>query len=450
MYWLFTELGWGLGLWLLSMLLVLAGGWLVAARVFVLEARERVLVGFALGLVSYLWLVNWIGRLLPPFWTYFGGAVLVLLIGLTSAFPFKKPLVDFRDWRIGGWVAAGVVLCWVFLRISKGTGLFDEYKNLALISTLANGRIPALSYFGRAELLRYHYGFHFLGAGMVQLGGFAPWSAFDLSKSIVWSVSLLLAGLVGMRYLQVRYAAVLMASAAALAGGTRYLLLLLPSSLLAAIAERVTLRGIASGPLTNALSSILPMETSPRIGYPFAFLSGIDPSYVMAHGGEQTIELLLFMLAILLVERSAGRVSLVFYVILFSFWALASEASLALFAIGWFLLIAAKYLRKGGARSERRQLYLPTLGLVLSFPLILAQGGTIGAMVQQLIAGAPATGQPGTSAAPGLLGFSLRWPPAIVSGQLGNLPLNDPLALVAGIFEMGIGVVIPLVAQGEV
>jgi hypothetical protein len=116
---------------------------------------------------------------------------------------------------------------------------------------------------------------------------------------MVWSLSLLLAGLVGLRTAQNRYAAVLMASAVALAGGTRYLMLLLPSRVLAALQEHVALRGIASGSLSEALASILPMEASPQIGYPFAFLSGINQPYVMAHGGEQTIEPLL-MLALLL------------------------------------------------------------------------------------------------------------------------------------------------------
>lgn len=65
MYWFYAAPGWGLVLWLLSMLLVTAGGWLVATHLFSLESRERVLVGLGIGLVSYLWIVNWIGRVLP-------------------------------------------------------------------------------------------------------------------------------------------------------------------------------------------------------------------------------------------------------------------------------------------------------------------------------------------------------------------------------------------------
>ena len=152
------------------------------------SSGERVLAGFGLGLVAYIWIVNWIGRFLPPFWAFLGGAVIVFLLGVLSAFPFRGPWLDLNDLRIGPWIAAGILLFWVFLRISKGTGLFDETSNLATISTLANGQIPVRAYFGEASLHRYHYAIHFLGAGMMQLGRFTPWSAFDLSKSIVWSL----------------------------------------------------------------------------------------------------------------------------------------------------------------------------------------------------------------------------------------------------------------------
>lgn len=443
MYWLYSEPGWGLVWWFASLLLVSAGGWLIATHWFKLEAHERGLAGLAIGLVSYLSLANWLGRLLPPFWTFMGSAILVLLLGGLSAYPFTEKWLDWHDWKIGGWLVAGLGLGWLFFRVSKGIGLFDEYKNLALISTLANGWIPELAHFGQSELLRYHYGFHLLGASLMQLGHFMPWSAFDLSKAAVWSLSLLMAGLVGKRYLPVRYGPLLLGGAVALAGGTRYLLLLLPTSWLAAIQAHVTPSGIASGTLMDALGSILPMQASPQIGYPFAFLSGIDPSYVMAHGGEQTIEPLLLMLTLLLIDRPAQRASIIVYALLFSFWALASETSLGLFAVAWVLFAAWRLIRDRAGFAHDGTLLLPSLGLLLAIPLILTQGGTITALAQQSIS--PATASSATAlaeAAPGFVGFSLRWPPAIVSGDLGALPLSDPLAAFTGVLDMGIVVVL--------
>lgn len=438
MYWFYTAPGWGLILWLLSMLLVTAGGWLLATHLFTLESRERLLVGLGIGLVTYLWTINWIGRVIPPFWTFLLASALVLALGMAAAYPFRKPWLDPQDLRIGGWVAAGLVLFWIFLRISKGTGLFDEYKNLALISTIANGQIPAMAYFGQPLLLRYHYGFHFLGAGLMQLAHFAPWSAFDVSKAIVWGLSLLLAGLVGLRALRKRYAPVLMIAAVALAGGTRYIMLLLPSRVLAIMQQHVSLRGIASGSLSEALASILPMEASPRIGYPFAFLSGINPSYMMAHGGEQTVEPLLLMLAILLLSRSSRRLAVAFFAILFSYWALASETSFVLIAAGMAALAAIRYVRQGRSLSALKGFSIPLVGLLLSVPLIVIEGGVISSMAQQLILGTPVTGPPGADMPAGFVGFSPRWPPAILSGQLGSMPVTDPWALLAGLLEMGI------------
>ena len=438
MYWFYAAPGWGLILWLLSMLLVAAGGWLAVTHLFTLESRERVLAGFGIGLVSYLWIANWIGRLLPPFWTFFLAAVLVLVLGVAAAYPFRRPWLELDDLRIGGWIAAGLVLFWIFLRISKGTGLFDESKNLALISTIANGQIPVMAYFGQSLLFRYHYGFHFLGAGLMQLAHLAPWSAFDVSKSMVWSISLLLAGLVGRRYLRGPYAAVLMASAVALSGGTRYLMLLLPSRVLAILQTHVTLTGIASGPLSTALAGILPMEASPLIGYPFAFLSGINPSYAMAHGGEQTIEPLLLMLGIL---RSTRRASILPYAILFSFWALASETSYVLLVIGLLSLLAFRWIQDRKSLEGSWRFVDSLLALALSLPLVLVQGGVMGSMAQQLFIGTPVTGPPGADMPLGFLGFYPRWPPAILSGQLGSMPLADPWAVFAGIMEMGIVIV---------
>lgn len=438
MYWFFSPPGWGLVLWSLSMLLILVGGWLLVTHVFTLESRERLLAGFALGLVCYLWLVNWLGRLVPPFWAYFGAAFVVLLAGVLSAYPFRSAWLDFSDLKIGSWIAAGILLFWVFLRISKGTGLFDEYKNLALISTLADGWIPPVAYFGWPMLLRYHYGFHYLGASLMQLAHLAPWSAFDLSKSIVWSLSLLLAGLVGRRYVKLRYGSLLMACAVALPGGSRWLMLLLPSSLLSIVERHVRLTGIASGALSTALSSSLPMEAGPVLGYPFAFLSGINQSFVMAHGGAQTIEPALLMLALLLMRRSAKALSVPIFAILFSYWALASETSVVLLGAALVILVGVRYWRRWNTIGVTSDLGAPILGLLLSIPLILVQGGVIGSMAQQVFLGTPVTGPPGAEQNVGVLGFLPRWPPAILSGQLGSMAVTDPWALAAGILEMGV------------
>ncbi|HET6845914.1 MAG TPA: hypothetical protein VFH29_03720, partial [Anaerolineales bacterium] len=441
MYWFISPPGWGLALWCLSMLLILLGGWLLATHVTSLDSGERVLAGFGLGLITYIWIVNWLGRILPPHWAFSLSALVVVLFGLLSALPIRGRWLDLNDLRIGPWVIAGVALFWIFLRISKGTGLFDETSNLATISTIANGQIPVRAYFGSAALHRYHYAFHYIGAGMMQLARFTPWSAFDLSKSIAWSLSILLVGLVGRRYVRGPHGPVLLAGAFTLAGGSRWLLLLLPSNWLTAIEHHVHLTGIASGTLSAALSAPLPMELSPPIGYPFAYLSGIQQSFVMAHGGYQTFEPVLLMLAVLLFDRAPRRYGIALYALFFSLWALASETSFVLVALSLLLLAAFRYFRAGRKWEAGHPLNAPLIGLALAIPFILLQGGVIGSMAQQVVFNTPVTGPINGDRAVGLLGFYLRWPPAILSGQLGSLPLTDPLAVFVGLLEMGIAVV---------
>ena len=190
------------------------------------------------------------------------------------------------------------------------------------------------------------------------------------------------------------------------------------------------------------------MELSPPIGYPFAFLSGINQSYVMAHGGERTFEPILLMLAILLLERPARRYGIALYAVLFSLWALASETSFVLAGVSLVILAAVRYFRRGRRLDAIQPLNAPLLGLLLAVPFILVQGGVISSMAQQVVFGTPVAGPPSADRHFGLLGFYLRWPPAILSGQLGSMPLNDPWAVVAGLLEMG--VIVIMLAVGHV
>jgi len=148
------------------------------------------------------------------------------------------------------------------------------------------------------------------------------------------------------------------------------------------------------------------------------------------------------MLALLLIGRTEKRFSVAFFAAFFSFWALASETSLALFALGWLLVMVWRFGRSRRALLADPTFVLPTLGLAVALPLVLVQGGTLTAMIQHASASAAQGAAQGAAlaapGAPGLLGFSLRWPPAIISGQLGQLPLGDPLAVIAGVFEMGV------------
>jgi hypothetical protein len=112
----------------------------------------------------------------------------------------------------------------LFARLARGMGIFDEPKNLSIVSTMAAGDIPPHHYLNSTVLFAYHYGFQLLGASLVRLGGLQPWSAFDLSKAIAGAYLFLMLALFARRYLNIRWAGPVVAGVLAFVTGTRFLL----------------------------------------------------------------------------------------------------------------------------------------------------------------------------------------------------------------------------------
>lgn len=446
MYWFRIENPNLIFLWIFITGIHTTGGWLIATHAFRLHSKERLLAGFGIGLVLYLWVCNVLGRWFDPTLTFVISAFLVLSIGIFIGWFSDRPWFHWEDFKIWTWILSGIVLVWVFLRVSKGTGMFDEYKNLALISIIANGEIPVREYFGLPELLRYHYGFHFWGASMMRLGGLMPWSAFDLSKSIIWGYTILLASLLGKRYIQQNWGALLMGTVTTLAGGTRYLMLLLPASLFNRLDDVINPMGISQdlGRFTDAMKTVWIPEAGPPVNYPFAFLSGINPPYIMAHTGSGTLERALLFLSILLLPRTKKPFSFIFIAIFLSFWALTAESSYVLICLGisicflWQQLRHTNNIRRWS--SETRSFLVAVL---IAGLMSIVQGGTITAIIEEVFV----QNQPPASINPQLSptnppndfwGFSIRWPPAIPSAHLGDLPISSPLGITAALCEMGL------------
>lgn len=441
MYWFFDFSLAHLLVWILSLFLTAVGGWLIASRLFDLEDQERFLIGPGLGLVIYLWLSNLIGRWTPPFVTYLGCAALVFALGLLAGIGSTKPLRWIGPWKhLAAWLLLGGILFWMFFRVSKGTAMFDEYKHLALVSTLANGQIPPPLYFGSAAPFFYHYGFHLFPAAMMQLGRFMPWSALDLSKALVWAYSVLLAALIGRRLLGTRWGAILIAAVMTLASGTRYLLLLLPANLFS-----VVNRGFAaanpssSGTFADFLQSHWTIAGGPPLPYPFAFLNDVNPPYIVAHAGSYTIKLFVVALGILLAGRAVGKASIAVYAVFFAYWALASEASYAVFGAGLAAFGAWQWIRGTKPRLWDLQFRYLLIGFLISTPLALLQGGTITGLLYQsaLAQSTPDVAGAASVARGGFLGFRLQWPPAVATGELGTLSLFSPGQLLLALAELG-------------
>ncbi|MEA1977214.1 MAG: hypothetical protein U9N80_04880, partial [Chloroflexota bacterium] len=78
-------------------ILLTMGGWLLSTHAFKLKSRERVIVGFGLGLALTLWFSNLLGRWLPPQIAFWGAVGLVLLLGLLSTIWSDRPFLDKKD-----------------------------------------------------------------------------------------------------------------------------------------------------------------------------------------------------------------------------------------------------------------------------------------------------------------------------------------------------------------
>ncbi|MEX1071047.1 MAG: hypothetical protein WEC37_00325 [Anaerolineales bacterium] len=457
MYWFREGSSLSLLPWLVAMLGLWLGGWLLATHAFRLSTRERLIVGLGLGLVLYTWLANILGHWLPPSAAFIGAAVLLLFVGMFFAWRRKEgPWLHREDLAIWPWLVIGVGLVWLFLMWGKGLALFDEHKNLSLISVIANGDIPPRFMPNYPLNFIYHYGFQVFGASLMQLGGMLPWSAFDTAKAVLWGETMLLGALLGFRYIGRAWGGLVTAGVLALASGTRYLLLLLPPSFLLYANRFIELQGTSAligKPFSEALISGWPVDGGPTLPYMFGFLNGIIEPMVMAHQGPNTFSVLILLLVWLLLPKLTTRWSALILAAVLSMWALAWETSYVLFLLALFLFAAITWWRE-------RFLALPDFKPILvagllSIPIVLLQGGTFTEMARDLIFGIEQPGLFGgivqvahvgagfslTTALPApnldILGFGFRWPPAILSSHLGGLSLFSPSELLVGLFEIG-------------
>lgn len=461
MYWYRDGSALSLLPWLAVMLLTAFGGWLLVTHAFRLERRERLIVGMGLGVALYTWLVNLFGQWLAPELAFALPGVLLLVLGAIFAWRRTSgPWLDRQDLRVWPWLLAGLALFWLFMLWGKGLALFDEQKNLSLISIIATGDIPPRFALDDVNFLRsiYHYGFHVFGASLMRLGGMLPWSAFDTAKAVLWALSLLTAGLLGRRYVGAKWAGWGLPAVLALATGTRYLLLLLPPSFLLRADRQITLIGTSAfmnKPFSQALISGWTIDGGPPMPYIFGFLNGIMDPLVIAHQGPNTFSVLILLLAWLLLTRLKGRGSWLVIAALFSMWALAWEATYGLFLLGLFGFAALHYWRERSLAQP--QLKTIMAAALLSVPVALFQGGTLTEMARGFLFGIGNAGlssveglsgvagaglalvDPATLQAPSfdILGFSLRWPPAVFSAHLGALNLFSPVQLVVALFELG-------------
>ena len=172
------------------------GGVLLTSHAFFLKKREKLVAGLAVGFLLFIVLSNLLAQVLPLTAAYWAGAGIIFFSGIGLAIHSKKGLRSYLE-LLSGWPQIFVlsVIILGFTLILRGLAIFDDYYHLPMISVMATGDIPPHFYLDPSLHLPYHYGLQVFAAGMVRLGGFFPWSAWDISRAIVYGFTILLAWL---------------------------------------------------------------------------------------------------------------------------------------------------------------------------------------------------------------------------------------------------------------
>ncbi len=424
----------------------LGGVWLARAA-FRLRANEQVLVGFAVGFIIQNSLVNALARWVALPLAAWLAAALVLAAGLILAF------------RRDGWAGlrfsirplqlvlfAGLVF--VYFMISRGMAIFDDYAHLPTVSIMATGDIPPHFSLDPQVIYGYHHFLLLFSAQVMRVAQLPPWTALDVGRALSFGLSVMLAGLFAQRLTRSMLAGLLGGAMMAFGSGSRWLLLLIPHRLLLWIGRGMEMlgSGASSGAnLAEALTHPWAAEGTGPMPFPFAFANGIyTPGVITANGVNGIVVFTVILLLLLTFHHWRGVwVPAVVSALIFSSWGLLTEAELVLFLAGWGLVALVFMLRARSLRlpsSLYRWLGVIGAGSILGFASGGAWTDLIAKSFQRLTTGsAPASYQ--------TVGFTLAWPPAIVSSHLGVLSLLDPAQLLVALLEIGpVLLALPLLA----
>jgi hypothetical protein len=421
-----------------QLLLIALGGWVTARHAFRLPSSQRIPVGISLGIILFIFFSNLFGRWIPPEWSFWISVVSVVLVGGFAWFINKNQFLERDDLQVWPQLVALGALIILFTLIGRGLAIFDDRKNLSLISLMAAGDIPPHFYMNSDFLFSYHYGFQLLGASLMRIGGLFPWSAFDLSKGIVAGLAVLMGFVWGRKVSHSIWGGGIFAFVLLFVSGTRWLLLLLPPSVVMRASQNLTLWGSgaqSAQTLLQGLSSVWVIEGGPPTSIPFAFTNGIfQPFILLLQAGPRSLALVIFFTLLLVVNRRKNHLSSVILIMLLATWALVAEAEFALLVVGTgilaFLLLLQR--KRHRYRTQLRDLLLMTFAAGL---ISLIQGGTISEIAKGLV------NRSGGALEVGLIrpdvGFGLRFPLAIVSSHLGEMRIFNLGELVVATAEIG-------------
>ncbi len=420
-----------------------AGGLLIVSHSFHLKARERLAAGLAAGFLLFIVLSNLLAQILPLTVAYWSCAGIIFLMGLLVALLAKKGqhinLKSFSGWRHIV-VFAAVILG--FTLILRGLAIFDDYYHLPMISVMATGDLPPHFYLDSTLHLPYHYGLQVFAASMVRLGGFFPWSAWDISRAIVFGFTVVLAWLWIRRLTGRQLPAYLGTGLLVFGGAARWLLLLVPTPLLARMGANLhmDLSGIAAGGnLVTALANRWPLEGGGPFPFPYAFASGIFEPLNMQLGATGAMwEMTILLLLLIWKPRKYSIIGTLTISLLLASLALSAENVFVLVVAGMAIILSVMLIRNRIQQRHNLKTILTTWGMPIAISVVLAlfQGGYLTGGFMSVVSSL--TGHSYPMVTTDFQGFSLRWPPAVPSGHFGPLSLFDPGQIVIMLAEAGL------------
>lgn len=435
LYWSRTGSYLDLLTWLLLTGLSFLGGWLLCVHIFHLRSRERLFTGVMVGTMVWMFVSNLLAQILPLEVAFWASAAITLGLGVFAAWrSSKRPRLPVEDFRVWGQWLAFLFFFVFFILINRGLAIFDDFVNLPMVATLATGDVPPHFYLNPEKMLDHHYGMHLLAAGLVELGGFFPFSALDVYKAFSMALGLILPWLWYRRFIKDSMAWFWLGLFILFAGGTRWLLLFLPQAQLETLSSGVQMLGSAAQTAPNLPEALLKGWEIAGGGpqpFPFAFVNGITTPLTLAmssKGGWPTLALLL-----LLASRSWRPAQGLLFGVLLASTALVSETVFVLawggVAAGIAVEIIRRWLLHRSITKVLGWIWVLLPGAILA-PLM---GGALTVTLQNMLLSARGEEVAAIMVPP----VGLRWPPALLSGHLGALSFADPGQLLIALLEIG-------------
>ncbi len=451
---LFSELS------LLPLIILLAlwtvGGWLILSR-FEIPAHERGLLGLGVGLTLSALLANLTARFLPTTLAFWLASILTLLIGFAVACPIRRritnyelPITNYATPLLQWFVF--ITIAFFLTLIGRGLGIFDDYQNLTQLSSMALGDIPPHFVYDPRILWSYHYFLLLVAAQFTRLAEAPPWAAMDLARGLTLALTLFYGAFLAQRLTKSRVAAALSAGFLLFVGGARWILLLLPASLLTRISNSVTLIG-SGADSGSSLQAVLynnwKIQGLGTFPFPFMYGSGLDPSLTMAHAGYGASMFMLVLIVILLSPSPNGRppdggkwargegywIQQSLLAVLLAALGLANEVTFAFLYAGLIFAVIFWVIRNRTLKLPA-SLWAFAPAIIGGGIIALLQGGVFTGMLLGIF------GQVGgteVSEALYKVSFALRLP-TVLSAHVGTLSLLNPLHWFVILAETGLAV----------